>query len=102
MTIVNDSHDNRGLETYFFSYGIHPWQASLREENFLTFEDADNLQDMINFVASMNQSEKSQTKVLPIESLYDQVAYSNYTNSYSNVNLTREQIESAIEENLKR
>ena len=39
MTIVNESDDNRGLGTYFFSYGIHPWQASLREENFLTFEE---------------------------------------------------------------
>jgi hypothetical protein len=50
----------------------------------------------------MNENEESQTKVLPIESLYDQVANSNYYNSYSNTNLNRDQIENAIVENLKR
>ena len=39
ITIVNESDDHRGLGTCFFSYGIHPWKASLREENFLTFEE---------------------------------------------------------------
>lgn len=71
-------------------------------EKFLTLEDADNLQDMINYVASMSQSEKSQTKVLPIESLYDQVANSNYTNTYRNINLNAEGIETGIVENLDR
>ena len=44
MTIVNESEDNRGLGTYFFSYGIHPWQASLSEKNFLTFEEKNKVE----------------------------------------------------------
>ncbi len=57
---------------------------------------------MINYVASMNQNEKHQTQVLPIESLYDQVANSKYFNSNNYASIANQKIEDAIVENLKR
>lgn len=38
MTIVNESDDNETLINHFFSYGIHPWNADLSEDNFLNYE----------------------------------------------------------------
>jgi hypothetical protein len=71
--------------------------------NFLNYEEADNLQDMINFAASMNTNEKGQN-IYPIESLYSQVL-----NAKGNINAqvsmniyTNEKIDNAIAELLKR
>jgi hypothetical protein len=59
----------------------------------------DNLQDMINYAAEMNQGEKNQN-IYPIESLYSQVVNSE-TNVQSSV-YTNEKIDTLIAELLKK
>ncbi len=66
---------------------------------FLNYEEVDNLQDMINFAAEINQSDKNQN-LYPIESLYSQVLNSE-TNGQSNI-YTNEKIDNSIAELLKK
>ncbi len=68
-----------------------------RKENFLNFEEADNLQDMINYAASINQNDKNQN-IYAIESLYYQVLNSGNTQPM----YTNERIDNAISDYLKR
>lgn len=46
IVIVNESVDNNELAD-FFSIGIHPWNASLNEENFLKVLEKGNLQNCL-------------------------------------------------------
>lgn len=46
IVIINESVDNNEL-TDFFSIGIHPWNASLNEENFLKVLEKGNLQNCL-------------------------------------------------------
>lgn len=74
-------------------------EGKKKEINFLNYEEADNLQDMINFAASINQNEKNQN-IYPIESLYSQVL-----NSESNAQsqqYTNEKIDNLLADLLKR
>jgi hypothetical protein len=69
----------------------------------LNFEEADNLQDMINYAASINANQKESnlnkdfTNDFPIESLYSQVMLSNTTGQ-----LTNEKLDSGIAEILRK
>mmetsp|Transcript_17650 Transcript_17650/g.18291 ORF Transcript_17650/g.18291 Transcript_17650/m.18291 type:complete len:367 (+) Transcript_17650:27-1127(+) len=54
-----------------------------KESKFLTFEESNNFQDLINYAATMN-NEKEQ--VYPIESLYNQVLTSPYLENNINAN----------------
>jgi len=42
-----------------------PEEGKKKEINFLNYEEADNLQDMINFAASMNQNADKNQKYTP-------------------------------------
>lgn len=44
----------------------------ISQPNYLNYEEADNLQDMINFAASINQKDQKNVNIFPIESLYHQ------------------------------
>jgi hypothetical protein len=65
----------------------------------LNYEEVDNLQDMINYAAEMNQNEKNQT-IYPIESLYSQVLNSDKDAQTSND--TNEKINNLIADLLKK
>lgn len=70
----------------------HKFQSTSNEEgrkaatSFLNLEESDNLQDMINYAASIreNGADLKASKVHPIERLYDQVLTENRQNSNSN------------------
>ena len=76
-----------------------PEEVKKKDINFLNYEEVDNLQDMINYAAEMNQGDKNQN-IYPIESLYSQVVNSE-TNVQSSV-YTNEKIDTLIAELLKR
>lgn len=60
--------------------------------NFLNFEESNNLQDMINYAASIKNDSAPQTNIYPIESLYTQVMKNpqkGYNNIYTNEKLDR-------------
>jgi hypothetical protein len=80
----------------------HKFQATntetKRETNFLNFEESDNLQDMINFAASMNQSERTQS-IYPIESLYAKALNNIQSTSH---HYTNEHLDNSIADILKR
>ena len=64
----------------------------MKNSNFLNFEEADNLQDMINYAAeNMNKN----PEIYPIESLYTHL--SNNTTYYTN-----DKLDTAITEVLNR
>lgn len=73
----------------------------IKKEKFLNLEEADNLQDMINFAASININQAQTSKnaennnIYPVESLYSQIL--NNTTS-----ATSDKLEIAITEILKR
>jgi len=63
-TRVKDYSKGTGFikEEHKFSPGVQE-EGKKKEINFLNYEEADNLQDMINFAASINQNEKNQNMV---------------------------------------
>jgi hypothetical protein len=65
----------------------------------LNIEEVDNLQDMINFAAEINQNDKN-VNIYPIESLYSQVLRSDHE-SPSHI-LTNDKIDGSIAELLKK
>ena len=75
----------------------------IKKEKFLNIEEADNLQDMINFAASISATKKESAACkdaasdFPIESLYAQVL-----NANANGQFTNEKLDSNISEILKR
>jgi len=75
----------------------------IKKEIFLNIEEADNLQDMINYAASINanKTESNTNKELvndfPVESLYAQVLLSN-----ANGQFTNEKLDSSISDILRR
>lgn len=81
-----------------FSTNPNQEEAKRKEVNFLNYEEADNLQDMINFAASINQKDKNQN-IYPIESLYSQVL--NSPPSGQPQIYTNERIDKLIEDCLK-
>ncbi len=76
-----------------------PEETKKKEINFLNYEEADNLQDMINFAASINPNEKSQN-ICPIESLYYQVL--NAEPNAQTLSYTNEKIDATLSDVLKR
>jgi hypothetical protein len=68
----------------------------IKKEKFLNVEEADNLQDMINFAASIKESENLNPKnkeedinmLYPVESLYSKVM--------SNENITNKELDKDI------
>jgi hypothetical protein len=70
-----------------------------RETNFLNMEDTENLQDMINYAASVSHNEKAHN-IYPIESLYSQVL--NKETSGAGVLYTNEKIDNMMADILKR
>lgn len=62
-----------------------------REEAFLSFEEGKNLQDMINYAATMNNKEKEQ--MYPIESIYSQVM-----NGKEQITIANEKFDNKINE----
>jgi len=75
----------------------------IKKEKFLNIEEADNLQDMINYAASISVSKidsntnKEIVNDFPVESLYAQVLNTNL-----NGQLTNEKLDSSINEILKK
>lgn len=73
----------------------------IKKEKFLNLEEADNLQDMINFAASININQaqtiknKETNNIYPVESLYSQILNNTAT-------ATSDKLEIAITEILKR
>lgn len=65
------------------------------ENNFLSFEEGNNLQDMINYAASMNIERDN---IYPIESLYTQVLKTKDGQKY----FTNDKIDKAISEILQK
>jgi hypothetical protein len=70
-----------------------------KDLNFLNIEEVDNLQDMINFAAEINQNEKN-VNIYPIESLYSQVLRGDQ--DIPSQILTNEKIDGSIAEILKK
>jgi len=77
----------------------HQEDNKKKEVNFLNLEESDNLQDMINFAASINQNEKNRN-IYPIESLYSQVLNSE-SNTQSLI-YTNEKLDNVLADLLKR
>ena len=71
--------------------------SKLGGDKFLTFEESNNFQDLINYAATMNKDKENST--YPIESLYSQVMGNPYTENNINAN---ERIDSKINEVLQK
>jgi formate dehydrogenase maturation protein FdhE len=75
----------------------------IKKERFLNIEESDNLQDMINFAASISANKKEliarkdAASEFPVESLYAHVLTAN-----ANGQVTNEKLDSSISEILKR
>lgn len=75
----------------------------IKKEKFLNIEEADNLQDMINYAASISAIKKDSnikkdaSNELPVESLYNQIL-----NANANGQITNDKLDSNISEILKR
>lgn len=65
------------------------------QNNYLNFEEADNLQDMINFAASINQKDQKNVNIFPIESLYHQ-ALTDKSLEKNQVKYTNEKLDRSI------
>jgi pentatricopeptide repeat protein len=59
---------------------FQPIQSQKEKESFLNLEESSNLQDLINFAASRVETE---TKDLPVESLYTQILNNNQPKKYA-------------------
>ena len=75
----------------------------IKNERFLNIEEADNLQDMINYAASLNATKKElnlnkdAVNDFPVESLYNKIL-----NANANGQFTNEKLDSSISEILIR
>lgn len=75
----------------------------IKKEKFLNLEEADNLQDMINYAASIcaikkdSNANKDFSNDFPVESLYNQIL-----NANANGQFTNEKLDSSISEILNR
>lgn len=77
----------------------HKFNADKKAYVTLNIEEADNLQDMINYAASINHSQESKN-IKPIESLYTQAL--SQVNDHNNNYYTNEKADSKIAEILKK
>lgn len=96
---VKDEHKFPSMLSY-----LQPTtHVEIKKEKFLNIEEADNLQDMINYAASIsvtkNDSNNNKDIVndFPVESLYTQVL-----NANANGQLTNDKLDSSIMEILKK
>ncbi len=75
----------------------------IKKEKFLNIEEADNLQDMINYAASISAIKKESNAIkdaandFPVESLYAQILNANLNGQFTN-----EKLDSTISEILTR
>jgi hypothetical protein len=69
--------------------------------SYLNYEEADNLQDMINFAASINQQKEQNKTIYPIESLYHQALSDKTLNANHHSKYTNERLDKNIAKCLK-